>query len=97
MNIDVSKILRWSKGSCGNSGCKDKSCVCAVCALPIGVPEDDPRWETHPEYCNDCELCVDQVPTMLFSGEGKEMLEATFHSACFERVLLPQNRKGNER
>jgi hypothetical protein len=43
ITIDVSKILRWSKGSCGNSGCKDESCVCGACGpwygRSAGVPE----------------------------------------------------------
>jgi hypothetical protein len=55
--------IRWSKrGSCGNAGCKDPECACAFCGLPIGVPEDDPRWDEHSEYCDDCELyCFDKI------------------------------------
>ena len=30
--------IRWSKrGSCGNAGCTDLECCCALCAEPIGV------------------------------------------------------------
>ena len=79
--------IRWSKrGSCGNPGCKDPECGCALCGLPIGVPEDDPRWEKHGEWCNDCDLCRDQVPLMLFRGEGKATEQAQFHNRCFEKI-----------
>ncbi len=38
--------IRWSRrGSCGNAGCKDPECCCAFCREPIGVPDDDPRWD----------------------------------------------------
>jgi hypothetical protein len=84
--IDNSKILRWSPGSCGNAGCKDESCVCAVCALPIGVPEDDPRWDNHPDYCDGCEVCEDEVPVMLFRKD--ENTQAAFHAACFRRISV---------
>ncbi len=82
--------IRWSKGSCGVSGCADPECVCALCAQPIGISEDDPRWEGHDrESCGWCELCEDEVPIMLFRGEGKAMLQAAFHQKCFERLLAP--------
>jgi len=90
IKIDISKVLRWSAGSCGRSGCTDDSCVCAVCALPIGVDEDDPRWYSHSEYCDGCELCIDDVPIIIFRGEGKEMEQAAFHSACFQTLAVPQ-------
>lgn len=79
--------VRWSKGSCGVSGCSDPGCVCALCAQPIGVPETDPRWESHGEECMGCELCEDEVPIILFRGEGKSMLQAAFHDRCFRKVL----------
>jgi hypothetical protein len=80
-------VIRWSsRGSCGNSGCKDTECGCAVCGLPIGVSEDDPRWDSHEEYCGGCELCEDEVPMILFRGEGKAMKQAQFHTKCFEKV-----------
>lgn len=87
--IDTTQILRWSKGSCGNSGCTDETCVCAVCALPIGIPEDDPLWQDHPDYCGGCPICEDEVPTTIFSGKGEAMVQATFHEACFRRILKP--------
>jgi hypothetical protein len=80
--------VRWSRrGSCGNPGCTDAECRCALCGEPIGVSEDDPRWESHPEYCDDCDLCRDQVPVMLFRGEGKGMEQAQFHTACFATIV----------
>lgn len=79
--------VRWSKGSCGVSGCKDPECVCALCAQPIGISENDTRWDGHDPDCFGCELCEDEVPITLFRGEGKDMLQATFHNKCFEKVL----------
>jgi hypothetical protein len=80
--------LAWSRrGSCGEPGCKDPECCCAVCRLPVGVSEDDPRWDNHSEDCGECELCRDQVPTMLFRGEGKACEQALFHQACFESCM----------
>lgn len=81
------KEIRWSRrGSCGSAGCTDPECCCAVCGKPIGVAEEDPRWEDHPEDCYDCDLCRDQVPVILFRGERKATLQAQFHQRCFERV-----------
>ena len=80
--------VRWSKGSCGQSGCRDPECVCAVCAQPIGIPDDDPRWEDHDEFCTGCEICEDAVPIILFRGKGRDAKQAVFHGACFEKVLL---------
>ena len=88
LKIDDTQILRWSDGSCGNSGCTDPECCCAVCGKPIGVSESDPRWDTHDECCGGCELCQDSVPFMLFRGEGKDMKQAAFHDACFEKILV---------
>lgn len=79
--------IRWSlRGSCGNSGCRDPGCCCAFCQLPIGVSEDDPRWDDHSEFCDDCELCRDRVPIILFRGEGKATEQAQFHQARFEKI-----------
>jgi hypothetical protein len=87
--------IRWSKhGSCGNPGCKDKQCCCAFCGLPIGTPKDDPRWDDHDQWCGDCELCRDQVPIMLFRGEGKQMEQASFHGLCFEKIVHFRSRAG---
>jgi hypothetical protein len=82
--------VRWSsRGSCGNAGCADPECVCALCAQPIGTSEDDPRREGHDdEVCPGCAICEDDVPVVLFRGEGKGMQEARFHTACFRRLLL---------
>jgi len=81
--------IRWSaRGSCGNAGCSDPECCCALCGQPIGVSEDDPRWDEHDEHCSDCELCRDQVPMMLFRGKGKDCEQAQFHTACFEKILF---------
>ena len=80
--------IRWSKrGSCGQSGCTDPECGCALCGKPIGVGEDDPRWEDHDEFCGDCELCRDQVPLILFRGKGRKMLQAQFCSACVQQMI----------
>lgn len=78
--------IRWSSGSCGNSGCTDPECCCALCAKPIGVSEDDPRWDDHND-CYGCDLCEDSVPIVLFQGEGKAMKQAAFHNKCFEKLL----------
>jgi len=79
--------IRWSKrGSCAEPGCKDPECCCGLCGEPIGVPEDDPRWDDHDEWCGDCDLCRDRVPLMLFRGEGKQMEQAQFHTTCFEKI-----------
>lgn len=81
--------IRWSaRGSCGNAGCKDPECCCSFCGLPIGVSEDDPRWDDHDDGCVDCDLCRDDVPLMLFRGEGKNMHQAQFHTACFTKVVF---------
>ena len=79
--------IRWSKGSCGVSGCADPECVCALCAQPIGIPESDPRWNGHDPDCGGCELCEDEVPIILFRGEGRDMLQAAFHQRCFDKLL----------
>lgn len=88
--IDTSKILRWSKGSCENPGCTDETCVCAVCALPIGVREDDERWQTHDEYCAGCELCEDEVPILLFRRHNGMTEQAALHTACFRKISEQQ-------
>lgn len=80
--------IRWSNGSCGRSGCGDLDCVCALCAKPIGVDEDDARWSEHDEDCGGCELCEDEVPLILFRGKGKDMKQAAFHTKCFEILLV---------
>lgn len=80
--------VRWSSGSCGVSGCTDPECVCALCAQPIGIREDDPRWTGHDPDCFGCKLCEDEVPIILFRGEGKDMKQAAFHNACFEKCLV---------
>ena len=80
--------IRWSRrGSCGNSGCKDPECGCALCGKPVGVAEDDPRFDEHSDFCGGCELCIDQVPFILFRGEGKQTEQATFCSRCFNELL----------
>ena len=88
LKSELLHTIRWSlRGSCGESGCDDPECTCSVCAKPIGVPEDDPRWATHSEYCEDCDLCRDQVPIMLFRGAGDQTKQARFHTSCFETLL----------
>lgn len=80
-------LIRWStRGSCSNSGCTDPECCCSVCGLPIGVSEDDPRWDEHDEYCDDCDLCRDSVPIIMCDGEGSDMKQAQFHIRCFEQI-----------
>ena len=76
--------IRWSRRpSCGEPGCADPECRCAVCDLPIGTREDDPRWRKHDEDCGGCPLCVDQVPIILWRGAGTQMEQAQFHARCF--------------
>jgi MinD superfamily P-loop ATPase len=70
------------------SGCSDPECCCSLCRLPVGIPEEDPRWAGHYEDCGGCELCEDQTPIMLFRGEGNKMEQAIFHTACFKRAVL---------
>lgn len=88
-------IIRWSRGhSCGEPGCTDPKCRCGVCNLPIGVPESDPRWNDHNPECLGCPLCEDEIPMILFRGEGKEMEQAQFHMKCFLKLrVLPGNAK----
>jgi len=84
--------IRWSKGSCGVSGCSDPECVCALCAQAIGIKETDPRWDGHDPDCFGCKLCEDEVPMILFRGEGKAMKQAAFHNKCFEKLLALPNK-----
>ena len=84
---EVYRKIRWSNGSCGTAGCTDETCTCSLCGRPIGVFEDDPRWNDHPDDCVECDLCIDQVPTILFRGEGLETQQAQFHLDCFRELL----------
>lgn len=87
--------LKWSRrGSCGRPGCKDPECCCSFCGLPIGVPEDDLRWDDHDEFCGDCELCRDQVPLLMFRGEGKQTEGVQLHWACAQRIMHFRSRAG---
>jgi hypothetical protein len=91
---ELMRFVRWSRrGSCGEPGCKDPECCCSLCNQPIGVSDDDPRWDEHDEWCDDCDLCRDRVPLMLFRGEGKQCEQASFHGACFEKLLLANKPK----
>ncbi len=74
IRIDDSKIRLWSGGYCDNG---DDSFVCAVCGLPIGFSDDDPKWDGR-----------DQVPMIIFRGAGEEMEHATFHHKCFDEVAV---------
>lgn len=86
-------LIRWSsRGSCGNAGCRDKECGCALCGESIGVNEFDPRWDGHSEFCGGCEVCRDSVPLILFRGEGNAMQQAQFHQACFEKIVFVRSR-----
>lgn len=60
--------------------------------MPIGVAEDDPRWDAHDEYCDDCDLCRDRVPIILWRGKGKAMEQAQFHNQCFTKIAHFRNR-----
>ncbi len=81
--------MHWNtRGSCGEPGCTDPECCCSLCARPIGVSEDDPRWDEHDEDCYECDLCRDSVPIILFRGEGKAMQQAQFHQRCFEQIAV---------
>jgi hypothetical protein len=85
---EFAERIHWNaRGSCGEPGCNDPECCCSFCARPVGTPEHDPRWADHDEDCDDCELCRDRVPIILFRGEGKAMQQATFHIRCFERIV----------
>jgi hypothetical protein len=55
-----------------------------LCAQPLGVSEDDP---THDPDCNGCNRCEDNVPIILFRGEGKQMKQAAFHANCFKQIF----------
>ena len=89
-NPAIAQFIRWSaRGSCGQRGCTDEECRCAICDKPVGVAESDPRWLGHDPDCCGCELCADDVPPMLFRGEGKQMEQAQFHMACFLKLLAP--------
>lgn len=82
--------ITWSRGSCGNPGCTDAGCGCALCGAPIGISADDPRWDEHGyEDCYDqnCPVCADRVPIILFHGEGEAMVQAAFHLKCFEQAF----------
>lgn len=79
--------IRWASGSCGNPGCTDPECCCALCARPIGLSEADLRGRQHDEECSGCELCEDNLPIILFRGKGKDSKQAAFHTACFEKLI----------
>jgi len=87
-------LIRWSKrGFCGNSGCTDPECGCALCGRPIGAADDEPRWDGHDEDCAGCELC--EVPLILFRGEGKNTERASFHNACFKKIAFFRSQAGH--
>ena len=84
---EVAARIRWSRrGSCGNSGCTDPECCCSLCAKPIGLPEDHEHFKT----CAGCELCSEQVPFILWRGEGKHTEQAQFCNACFSELTGAQ-------
>lgn len=80
----LAEKIRWSSGSCGQPGCTDEPCLCALCAQPLGVAEDDP---THDPDCEGCDRC--HVPIILFRGHGKRMKQAAFHATCFRKLTDP--------
>jgi hypothetical protein len=49
----------------------------------MGVSDDD---DTHDPECMRCERCEDNVPIILFSGEGDDMKQAAFHNKCFMMI-----------
>jgi len=80
--------VRWHAHThCGEAGCTDRTCSCSFCGNPVGVAENDPRWMEHDEECCDCDLCRDQVPLILFRGEGQDVLMARFHENCARIVI----------
>jgi hypothetical protein len=86
--------VRWfERGYCGEAGCRDAACCCSLCGQPIGAADDDPKWETHDEYCVDCDLCRDQAPIMLWRERGKRTEQAQFHIRCFEKIIFVPNRQ----
>jgi hypothetical protein len=90
--------IRWSpRGSCGEPGCNDPECVCALCAEPIGKTEHELANADHDIECYGCELCEQQVPIILFRGEGKDCEQAQFHDDCFRRLLGYENRSAQSR
>ncbi len=85
---EFAERIHWNRrGSCGMSGCSDPECCCSFCARPIGVRDEDPRWDDHNEACDECDLCRDRVPVILWRGEGKKMEQAQFHVRCFEHII----------
>jgi hypothetical protein len=97
LNARKLMTVHWSlHGSCGNSGCADPECACGLCRKPIGISEDDPRWNSHDPYCSGCELCEDRVPLMLFRGEGSGTQQAQFHTACFELLIVNRSADNKE-
>jgi len=90
LNPRLMETVRWSTGSCGDPGCAEPECVCGLCAQPIGIPEWDPRRETHDDFdCMGCPLCEDDVPIMLFRIRKTPggLREASFHARCFNRLV----------
>jgi hypothetical protein len=83
----AARILWHVRPSCNEAGCKDPQCVCSLCGEPIGTPDDDPRWVKHEEDCDDCDVCRDSIPMMIFRGEGRSMQRAQFHGRCFGSII----------
>lgn len=91
-STDTAARVLWSVRPCSSgdgagSGCRDPQCVCSLCGEPIGTPEDDPRWMEHDDECSDCDVCRDQVPVILFRGEGRAMQRAQFHTRCLHSIV----------
>jgi hypothetical protein len=57
----------------------------------MGVSEDDP---THDPECEDCDRCGDNVPIIIFRGEGANCKQAAFHTKCFS-LLTEQAAKAD--
>lgn len=69
----------WSRGSPATG---EPGCICAFCGLVIGARDDDPRMESHDEDCAGCDVC--EIAVRLWRGQGHEMEEIRFHTACFQ-------------
>jgi hypothetical protein len=88
--------LPWSDRSAQEG---EADCICSLCNLVIGVPEDDPRRDEHDrDSCNhfegDCAIC--EIAFRVFRDTGHGVLEQRYHHKCFERVIRVMPKLGPE-
>lgn len=77
-----SQNLPWFD-NCSQEGEPDHTC--SLCGNVIGTRDDDPRRDTHDEFCVGCEVC--DIAVILFRGKGRDMKIQRYHTSCFSRVL----------